>query len=91
MDFENYTDRARGFIHAAQGYAVREDHQQFTPLHLLKTLLDDPEGLAAGLMERAGGQPGDALSAVEQSLAKMPKVSGDGAQLYLAPATAKLF
>jgi len=52
MDFEKYTDRARGFVQSAQSLALREGHQQFAPEHLLKVLLDDPEGLAAGLIDR---------------------------------------
>src|SRR5437016_10851978 len=92
MDFEKYTDRARGFIQSAQSLAMREGHQQFTPEHLLKVLLDDPEGLAAGLIDRSGGNSRAALAAVEATLAKLPKVSGAGAgQLYLAPGTARVF
>ena len=92
MDFEKYTDRAKGFVQAAQSLALREGHQQFGPDHLLKVLLDDPEGMAAGLIQRAGGRPGDALAAVEQALAKRPKVSGGGAgQIYLAPELARVF
>ncbi len=92
MDFEKYTERSRGFIQSAQGLALREGHQQFTPDHLLKVLLDDPEGLAAGLIDRAGGRSREALREVEAALNKMPKVSGGGAgQVYLAPATARVF
>jgi ATP-dependent Clp protease ATP-binding subunit ClpB len=92
MDFEKYTDRAKGFVQAAQSLALREGHQQFGPDHLLKVLLDDPEGMAAGLIQRAGGRPADALAAVEQALAKRPKVSGGGAgQIYLAPDLARVF
>ena len=92
MNFEKYTERARGFVQSAQSLALREGHQQFTPEHLLKVLLDDPEGLAGGLIDRAGGNSREALAAVEAALAKMPKVSGGGAgQLYLAPATARVF
>ena len=92
MDFEKYTDRARGFVQSAQSLALREGHQQFAPEHLLKVLLDDPEGLAAGLIDRSGGRSREALSAVETALAKLPKVSGSGAgQVYLAPALARVF
>ena len=92
MDFEKYTERARGFIQSAQGLALREGHQQFAPEHLLKVILDDEEGLAAGLISRAGGNPGQALEATEAALAKLPKVSGGGAgQVYLAPGTARVF
>src|SRR5437870_13761672 len=92
MDFEKYTDRARGFIQSAQSLALREGHQQFAPEHLLKVLLDDSEGLAAGLIDRSGGRSREALSAVETALARIPKVSGSGAgQVYLAPALARVF
>src|SRR5437588_12784771 len=92
MDFEKYTDRARGFIQSAQSLAMREGHQQFAPEHLLKVLLDDAEGLAAGLIDRSGGNSRQALSAVEAALAKLPKVSGSGAgQVYLSPALARVF
>ena len=92
MNIEKYTDRARGFVQSAQSLALREGHQQFTPEHVLKVLLDDPEGLAAGLIDRSGGHSRQALDAVEEALGKMPKVSGGGAgQVYLAPATARLF
>jgi ATP-dependent Clp protease ATP-binding subunit ClpB len=92
MNFEKYTDRSRGFVQSAQSLAQREGHQQFSPEHLLKVLLDDPEGLAAGLIDRSGGDSRAALSAVEAALAKRPKVSGGGAgQIYLDPALARVF
>src|SRR5664280_2949083 len=91
MNFEKYTDRARGFVQSAQSMALREGHQQFAPEHLLKVLLDDPEGLAAGLIDRSGGNSRQALKAVEAALGKIPKVSGAGAgQIYLSPATARV-
>lgn len=77
MNFEKYTERARGFVQAAQNLAMREGHPQLQPGHLLKVLLDDPEGLCAGLIDRAGGQSRVALAQTEQWLAKQPKVSGN--------------
>ncbi|WP_026381320.1 ATP-dependent chaperone ClpB [Afifella pfennigii] len=91
MNLEKYTERARGFIQSAQTYALGEGHQQFTPEHILKVLLDDPEGMAAGLIERAGGRSKEALLATEAALAKLPKISGGNAQLYLAQPLAKVF
>ncbi|HEX5211576.1 MAG TPA: ATP-dependent chaperone ClpB [Pseudolabrys sp.] len=92
MNFEKYTDRARGFVQSAQSMAQREGHQQFAPEHLLKVLLDDPEGLAAGLIDRSGGNSRQALHAVEAALNKLPKVSGGGAgQVYLAQSLARVF
>jgi ATP-dependent Clp protease ATP-binding subunit ClpB len=92
MNFEKYTDRSRGFVQSAQSLAQREGHQQFSTEHLLKVLLDDPEGLAAGLIDRSGGNSRQALAAVEAELNKRPKVSGAGAgQVYLDPALARVF
>jgi ATP-dependent Clp protease ATP-binding subunit ClpB len=91
MNFDQYTERARGFVQSAQTGALAAGNQQFTPEHMLKVLLDDPEGLAAGLIERAGGKSRDALAATERALAALPKVSGGNGQLYIAAPLAKVF
>jgi ATP-dependent Clp protease ATP-binding subunit ClpB len=92
MEFEKFTERARGFVQSAQSLALREGHQQFASEHLLKVLLDDPEGLASGLIDRAGGRSRDALVATEAALRKRPKVEGSGAgHLYLDPGLARAF
>lgn len=92
MNFEKYSERSQGFIQSAQGLATRGGHQQFTPEHLLKVLLDDDQGLSANLIRQAGGQPERALERVEAALAKLPKVEGAGAgQVYLTPQLARVF
>src|SRR3954453_22311874 len=92
MNIEKYTERARGFIQSAQSLAVRDGHQQFSSLHMLKVLLDDAEGLAGGLIDRAGGNSRAILKATEDALKKLPKVSGAGpGQVCLAPALARAF
>ncbi|MCK1652856.1 ATP-dependent chaperone ClpB [Bradyrhizobium sp. 149] len=92
MNIDKYTERSRGFVQSAQSLAVREGHQQFSTLHVLKVLLDDSEGLAAGLIDRAGGNSRAILKATEDALNKVPKVSGGGAgQIYLAPELARTF
>jgi len=92
MEFEKFTERARGFIQNAQTLALKSGHQQLTPLHLLKIILEDREGLGTGLIDAAGGQSARAYEAVGLALNKLPKVEGTGAgQVYLAPETARLF
>ncbi len=92
MDFEKYTERSRGFVQAAQTLATRRGHQRLTPEHLLKTLLDDKEGLAANLIRAAGGDPVMALAAVDAELDKQPKIEGSGAgQLFLSPELSRVF
>ncbi|MGQ4275352.1 ATP-dependent chaperone ClpB [Terrihabitans sp. B22-R8] len=91
MNVEKYTERVRGFLQSAQSLALREGHQQFLPEHALKVLLDDPEGLAAGLIDRAGGRSREALAETEAALKKLPKVEGGSGQLYMASSTARVF
>jgi len=80
MNLEKFTDRAKGFLQSAQTVAIRMNHQRITPAHILKALLEDNEGMAAQLIQRAGGQPGVAITEVDNALAKIPAVSGGGAQ-----------
>ena len=80
MNLEKFTDRAKGFLQAAQTVAIRLSHQRITPEHLLKALLDDSEGMAAQLIQRAGGDARLATAEVDKALAKIPAVSGGGAQ-----------
>jgi ATP-dependent Clp protease ATP-binding subunit ClpB len=79
MDIEKFTERSRGFLQAAQTIAIREFHQRITPDHLLKALLDDPEGAASGLIRAAGGDPTIAQRSVDAEIARQPKVQGAGA------------
>jgi len=80
MNLEKFTDRAKGFLQSAQTVAVRMSHQRITPEHILKALLEDGEGMASGLIQRAGGNPQVAQARVDEALAKIPAVSGSGAQ-----------
>ncbi|MGV3492127.1 MAG: AAA family ATPase, partial [Devosia sp.] len=91
MNIEKYTERSRGFIQNAQQLALGQGHQQFTPLHLLKVLLDDDEGMAAGLIAKAGGDAKIARAETEAALAKVPRISGDAGQLYLGRELARVF
>ncbi len=91
MNLEKFTDRARGFLQAAQTIAQREDHQKLVPEHLLKALLDDDQGMSSGLIARAGGDAKRVLEATELAVNKQPKVSGSGGgQLYMDGQTAKV-
>ncbi|MFQ5971325.1 MAG: ATP-dependent chaperone ClpB [Alphaproteobacteria bacterium] len=92
MSFDQYTERARGFVQAGQDVARRLDHQQFLPEHLLKALIEDEEGLCANLIRSAGGDPARLAEDVEAALAKQPKVKGAApGGLYLARETGQVF
>ncbi|GAB0113710.1 ATP-dependent chaperone ClpB [Acidisoma sp. C75] len=79
MDIEKLTERSRGFLQAAQTIAIREFHQRIGAEHLLKAMLDDPEGAASGLIRAAGGDAQAAKRAVDLDIARIPKVQGGGA------------
>ena len=91
MNIEKYSERVRGFLQSAQTYALSEGHQQFTPEHVLKVLLDDEQGMASSLISRAGGDSKEVRIANDAALAKLPKVSGGNGQVYLAQPLAKVF
>ena len=92
MDFDKYTDRVKGFIQSAQGYAMRESHQRLMPEHILKVILEDEQGLAANLMKASGADAKQAINAVQEIVLAYPQVKGSGAgQLYLDGKTSRLF
>ena len=92
MQIDKYTDRLKALIQSAQSFALRQGHQQFTPLHLLKALLDDEDRLAASLIEASGGRVEALRQSVEGELAKLPRVEGAGAgQIHMGPETARVF
>jgi ATP-dependent Clp protease ATP-binding subunit ClpB len=91
MNLEKYSERVRGFVQSAQQYALNRNHQQFTPEHVLKALIDDDEGFAASLISRAGGRAKDVELGVDAALEALPKVEGGNGQLYLAQPLAKVF
>ena len=90
MNLEKFTERSRGFIQAAQTIATRENHQRLLPEHLLKAVLDDPEGLATNLINASGGNAARVREAVDLAVAKLPKVTGDAGQVYLDQLTGKV-
>src|SRR4051812_15259394 len=91
MNIEKYSERVRGFLQSAQTGALAAGHQQFAPEHVLKVLLDDDQGMASSLIERAGGNAKEARIANDAALAKIPKVSGGNGEIYLSQPLAKVF
>ena len=80
MNLEKFTDRAKGFLQSAQTVAIRMNHQRISPEHLLKALLEDEQGMAAGLIQAAGGDAKRAVAETDAALARVPAVTGSGAQ-----------
>jgi ATP-dependent Clp protease ATP-binding subunit ClpB len=91
MNIEKYSERVRGFLQSAQTYALAQGHPQFVPEHVLKVLLDDDQGMAASLIERASASAKDAKLANDGAIAKLPKVSGGNGSISLSQPLAKVF
>src|SRR6056300_1080813 len=89
MDLNKFTERARGFIQTAQTIAIRDNHQRVMPEHILKSLMDDDQGLASNLISRSGGDAASVRAALSQALAKLPTVQGD-AQAYVDQTAVKV-
>lgn len=83
MKIEKYTQRSQGFLQSAQTFAMNESHQQLLPDHLLKVLLDDPEGMATELLKAIGTDAIRFKSEFQNQLQKIPKVTGSE-QIYLS-------
>ncbi|MBA49730.1 MAG: ATP-dependent chaperone ClpB [Paracoccus sp. (in: a-proteobacteria)] len=90
MNMEKFTERSRGFLQAAQTIAIREENQRVVPEHLLKALMDDDQGLASNLITRSGGDAKRVQQAVDQAVAKLPKVSGGNSQVYVDPSMVRV-
>src|SRR5688500_20322005 len=86
MNLEKFTERARGFLQSAQTVALRMNHQRIAPAHVLKALLEDEQGMASGLIARAGGSAQAALRETDEALARIPEVSGGAASAPPPPA-----
>jgi len=91
MNVDIYSDRAKQAIQSAQSLALARRHQQLSPEHLLKVLMEERDGLSDSLVKSAGGRPQELEAAVEQALTRKPKVEGGSGQLYMTPETARVF
>ncbi|MBN2643318.1 MAG: ATP-dependent chaperone ClpB, partial [Victivallales bacterium] len=83
MNMEKLTKRSREALMAAHNIAIELNHQEIRPLHLLKALLTQENGLIPSLVKKIGVEP-DALNAeTDRELAAIPAVTGSGAtQVY---------
>ncbi|MCL6229242.1 ATP-dependent chaperone ClpB [Bartonella bilalgolemii] len=91
MNLEKYSERLQGFLQAAQSSALSSDHQQFMPEHFLKVLLEDSQGLAVSLIQKAGGNLPAIQKELKEALDALPKVQGGNGQLYMSQPLAKVF
>lgn len=89
MNLDKLTDKARGIIQAAQSSALASGHQRFSPEHILKAMMDEPDQLVSQIITDSGADINKVYSDLDNILKTFPVVSGD-TQVYLAPETAKV-
>lgn len=90
MDLDQYSERARNIVQAAQMDAVKAGNPYFSPEHILVAILEDKEGLALGLVRAAGGDMRLALSGAQAGVKALPKVEGGDGKLFMAPVLARV-
>lgn len=91
MDFDKLTEKSKSALQAAQTLAMRSDHQSLEPEHLLKTMLDDKDGLIKKLIKSTDGNVAKLTKSIDAALAKLPAVSGPGSgQLRISSDLAKI-
>jgi ATP-dependent Clp protease ATP-binding subunit ClpB len=77
MSSDKFTTRSREAIEAAQLSATTAGNSTIEPVHLLVALLRPAEGSPRSLLAKSGTEPQLILSAAEQTMAKLPRASGD--------------
>lgn len=82
MNLEKFTHRSQTMLQSGQSLAQRSNHQYYTPFHLLKAILEDPEGQCSFLIESSKGNVQNLLGLCNNELSKLPVITGENAQIY---------
>ncbi len=76
MDLERLTSRSKEALRVALTLARERNHPEATTPHLMRALLDQPEGLTMPLLQRAGANPSDVRRRLEEVLSGLPAAYG---------------
>ncbi len=79
MDFDRYTEKTKSLLQQAQTLAMRKDQQSLEPEHLLICMLEDSDKTARRLIESCEGSAEKLLGSAQETIAKLPSVTGSGA------------
>ena len=93
MNVERMTQRVQEALNAAYTRAVSEHHTQTTPEHLLAAILDQTDGVAGPILQKAGLDPQTVDQRVAQAVAALPRLQGanaDQSHVTVAPALTRL-
>lgn len=90
MDTNKYTAKAVEAVQGAQNVALEHDNQEIKPEHFLYALLDDENGLIYKILTGLQVSADSLKGAVENVIKSFPRVSGEGASMYLGNEAAKV-
>lgn len=79
MQLDKFTLKSQEAIQTAHSLAQTKGNQEIQPEHLLKAILEQPEGVVVPVLQKMGIEPSVVLSETNQLIEKLPKVSGTGA------------
>ncbi|NNK13020.1 MAG: ATP-dependent chaperone ClpB [Desulfofustis sp.] len=85
MQFDKFTLKSQDAIQSAQQYAENNNNQEITPAHLVKAIMEQPDGVVVPALQKMGIDPSRVLAMVNDQIQSLPKVSGSGAvQVYVS-------
>ncbi|CAK8720830.1 Chaperone protein ClpB [Candidatus Electrothrix gigas] len=91
MQLDKFTVKSQEAIQTAHSLAEQFGNPEMQPEHLLKALLEQPEGVVVPILQKLGVTPAVVLSETDQLIGNLPKVSGTGAgQSYMSKAFNKV-
>ncbi|HAM76151.1 MAG: ATP-dependent chaperone ClpB [Alcanivorax sp.] len=90
MRMDKFTARLQEALGEAQSLAVGQSHSAIEPVHLLLALLQQSGGVAAPLLEKAGANPADVITALKMAMDKLPTVGQFNGDVQLSQGLARL-
>ena len=84
MNIEKFTTKFQQAIAEAQSLAIGKDNQFIEPVHLLSALLNQQDGSVAPILTASGVNVAVLRNELNNELAKLPQVSGNGGDVQLS-------
>ncbi len=91
MQIDKLTVKARESLAQARDVAMSASHAEVQPVHILKALLDQEEGLLPRLLARVGADPAIVTRELEATFERLPKVQGSSLDIGISRALKDLW
>ncbi len=91
MRFDKFTIKSQELIQEAHSRAARYKHQQIEPVHLLESMMDDPQGIVVSVLKKIGVDAKKMAAEVKAAIERLPRVEGTGStDVHLSKKTAQV-